>query len=171
MAKVILLSGGASSGKSTYALRRASTYNHKAFIATAEACDDEMRARITRHQMERGDEYRTFEEPIHLGCVLSEASQPGGVVIVDCLTVWLGNLLHYFGSDMMTAPPFQKFLDALSVASSDVIVVTNEVGCGIIPADAATRSYRETAGRLNQLVAGIAEEVVFMVCGIPWRVK
>lgn len=171
MASVILLTGGASSGKSTYALHRASAYKHKAFIATAEAFDDEMRTRIQRHQAERGDQYHTFEEPVHLGRVLSEASKPEGVVIVDCLTVWLGNLFHYYGNDMMAVPPFQDFLNALSDPPCDVIAVSNEVGCGIIPADAATRRYREAAGRLNQRVAAVAEEVIFMVSGIPWRVK
>ena len=163
---ILLVTGGSRSGKSRFALDRALRYPRRVFIATAEAFDDEMRARIERHRAERGDTFRTLEEPRCLADALLSV-RDADVILVDCLTVWLGNLMHYGGAD----EEIPLFLDALRRVSADVILVTNEVGMGIIPHDAMTREYRDRAGFLNQDVAARADEVVFTVSGIPMTIK
>lgn len=163
---ILLVTGGSRSGKSRVALERALLYDRRVFIATAEAFDEEMRARIERHRAERGETFRTVEEPRCLAEALL-AVQDADVILVDCLTVWLGNLMHYGGVE----EEIPRFLDALRKVTTDVIIVTNEVGMGIIPHEAMTREYRDRAGFLNQDVAALADEVVLTVSGIPMTIK
>lgn len=171
MSKVTLLTGGGRSGKSAQALRLAEPFARKAFIATAEAFDDEMRARIARHKEERAEKFLTIEEPLDLAGAIRGLAGRADVVIVDCLTVWLGNLMHHRGAERSEYTEIDDLIDALSAPPCDVILVTNEVGMGIIPIDAMTRRYRDLAGIINQRAAACANTVVLMVSGIPLTVK
>ncbi len=170
--KVLLVTGGGRSGKSRYALARASAYGRKGFVATAEAFDDEMRLRIAKHQAERGDTFRTVESPVALAEGIRSLAGQVDVVVVDCLTVWLGNLMHK-QAPMIDGihDALAHLLDLLADPPLDVILVTNEVGLGIIPGDAMTREYRDLAGIMNQRVAAVAAEVVLVVCGLPLVLK
>lgn len=163
---IILIGGGARSGKSRYALEKArAKAGTRAFVATAQPSDDEMTARIQHHREERGAEFTTIEEPIELARVIAEAEFD--VLVIDCLTLWLSNI-------MFSGKPCD--IDALETAAQSargtVIFVTNEVGSGIVPTDnALSREFRDQAGILNQRIAAIAQEVYWMVFGIPQRIK
>ena len=165
---VILIGGGARSGKSRYALEKArSLPGTRAFVATAEPSDEEMASRIRNHRVERSNEFSTIEEPINLPVAIVEAKFD--VLLVDCLTLWLSNI-------MFANRDFEQEANALirssQAAPGTVIFVTNEVGSGVVPTDhALSREFRDRAGILNQRVAAIAEEVYWMVFGIPLRVK
>lgn len=162
---MILILGGVKSGKSSFALRKALAFpKPRAFVATAEPIDEEMRRRIERHRLERGDEFETFEEPVELPDLLGKLSGYS-VVVVDCLTVWLGNLFHY-GLDV------HRYCDRLlSSLRGNEVLVSNEVGLGVIGADEITRLYVEQLGRLNSKVAGMADEVYMMIAGVSLRLK
>lgn len=165
---MMLVGGGARSGKSRYALEKAlAIEGRRAFVATAEALDDEMAARIRRHQAERGDRFTTVEEPLELARTIADAKFDA--MVVDCLTLWLSNL-------MFAGRNCNREIDALAAAAQSaratVIFVTNEVGSGIVPADnALSREFRDRAGVLNQRIAAIAQEVYYMVFGQPLRIK
>ena len=167
---VYLITGGARSGKSTFAedlaCRLCPDSSRRCYIATAEAFDDEMRKRIRLHRQRREGKFYTVEVPLELGKAISENSCRADVILVDCLTVWTGNLLHYGKLEEK-----ERLLDALSKASCDVILVTNETGMGIVPDNALSREFRDQAGFINQAVAGAADTVVLMVCGLPMFVK
>ncbi|MBI5095848.1 MAG: bifunctional adenosylcobinamide kinase/adenosylcobinamide-phosphate guanylyltransferase [Candidatus Hydrogenedentes bacterium] len=171
MSTVTLLTGGGRSGKSTHALRLAEPYARKAFIATAEACDDEMHDRIARHRDERDPRFVTIEEPVDLAGAIRGLNGRADVAIVDCLTVWLANVMHYRGYDQSGYAEIDDFIAALASPPCDLIVVTNEVGMGIIPMDPMTRRYRDFAGTVNQRVAASADTVILMVSGIPVTIK
>jgi len=162
---VILILGGVKSGKSSFALRKALGHpKPRAFVATAEPIDDEMRLRIERHKAERGDQFETFEEPVELPRLL-ERLEGYSVVVVDCLTVWLGNLFHY-GLDV------RDYCDRLlSSLRGNEVIVSNEVGLGVIGADRTTRLYVEQLGKLNSEIAGMADEVYMMIAGMSLRLK
>jgi adenosylcobinamide kinase/adenosylcobinamide-phosphate guanylyltransferase len=162
---LILVLGGARSGKSRFALERSAALPApRLFVATAEAGDDEMAERIARHRRERGEEWRTREEPLRIAPVVGEAD--GGVVLVDCLTIWLANVLEA-GLDPETE--VTALVDALAARRAAVVAVSNEVGLGIVPANALARAFRDAAGRMNQRVAAIADEVWFLVAGRALR--
>lgn len=162
---MILITGGEKSGKSTYALRIAlERGTHRAFVATGEPFDDEMQTRIKRHREERGSLFETIEEPVEVPTVLRRCASYD-VVLVDCMTTWLGNLMHYERD--LTAMK-DELLDSLS---GNEVFVTNEVGMGIIPLGTSTRLYVEELGRLNAALAQRAEQVVFMVAGLPLVLK
>ena len=171
MKRIILVTGGSRSGKSKHALELAASYNNKAFIATAEATDDEMRARIERHRRERDPSFHTLEEPVDPVVALKALPEETEVALLDCITVWLGNLFYREKIIDGTCPEIDAFLDILEAPPCHLILVTNEVGMGVIPADGATRLFRDTAGSINQILAERAHEVIFSVSGIPLRVK
>jgi adenosylcobinamide kinase/adenosylcobinamide-phosphate guanylyltransferase len=171
MKRITLVTGGSRSGKSKHALQLAASYNNKAFIATAEASDDEMRDRIERHRRERDSSYVTVEEPVNLEMALKSLPVETEVAVLDCITVWLGNLFYRQKITDGTCPEIDAFLDSLEAPPCHLILVTNEVGMGVIPADADTRLFRDTAGSINQLLAKLAHEVILSVSGIPIRVK
>lgn len=171
MEKIVLVTGGARSGKSSYALQCTSRYLRKGFIATASAADDEMKQRIAKHQQERGSEFITVEETRHLAQALDSLQQRVEVVVIDCLTVWLGNLFYYHDEPQQHFPEIEAFLDALKRPVCDIFIVTNEVGAGIVPENSLARCFRDQAGLLNQQVAHIADKVIFMVSGYPIFVK
>ncbi len=169
--KVILITGGGRSGKSSYALEIAESYARKAFIATAEAFDDEMAERISRHQKERSNDFTTIEEAIHLADMLANVPADKQVVVIDCITVWLGNLMHHLGIDETNSPPVDRFLKVLASPPCDIVIVSNEVGMGLIPENAMSRVYRDLAGSVNQKIAALANEVFLVVSGIPLKIK
>lgn len=162
---MILITGGEKSGKSTYALRAALERGpRRAFVATAEPFDDEMRARIKQHREKRGSLFETIEEPVDVPTVLRRCASYD-VVLVDCITTWLGNLMHY-QRDLAAMKD-----ELLASVSGNEVFVTNEVGMGIIPMDASIRLYVEELGRLNAALAQRAERVIFMVAGLPLVLK
>jgi len=168
--RITLVIGGAKSGKSLYALNRASAYpGAKAYVATAQAFDAEMEERIKKHKMERGDGWHTFEEPLGIAATLKEITETHDVIVIDCLTLWLSNLLL---GDADREKEIKSFLSSLVVRhSSQVFIVSNEVGQGIVPDNALSRQFRDLAGHLNQKVAHIADEVYLITAGIPMRIK
>jgi len=168
---VTLVTGGSRSGKSACALSLAEAHAPRAFIATAEALDEEMSARIARHRQERGGRFITVEEPLDLAGALRSLPSGTQVALVDCLTVWLGNLLHKYGASDEYYAEIRDFLDLIEDPPAHVILVANEVGWGIVPSDAVTRSFRDMAGWLNQDVARRAGTVILTVCGIPLTLK
>jgi adenosylcobinamide kinase/adenosylcobinamide-phosphate guanylyltransferase len=164
---IILIGGGSRSGKSRQALQLARSCGRRlGFIATAQALDDEMRERIRSHQQERGPDFTTIEEPLSLASAIKRHCSDFDAIVVDCLTLWLSNIAS---SDV--DPQTAKLLEASLASPAQVILVTNEVGCGIVPENAVARRFRDDAGRLNQRVAEAAAEVYWMVFGCAMRVK
>jgi adenosylcobinamide kinase/adenosylcobinamide-phosphate guanylyltransferase len=165
---VILVGGGARSGKSRYALEKALTIEgSRAFVATAEALDDEMSARIAHHKAERGEQFTTIEAPVELAAAIADSSFDA--MVVDCLTLWLSNLMF---ANKSCDREIEKLIAAAEASRATVIFVTNEVGSGMVPTDnALSREFRDRAGILNQRVASISQEVYFMVFGQPLRIK
>ena len=166
---VTLVLGGARSGKSRFAESLAPEGGvRRVYVATAEPVDDEMASRIAIHRVRRGPAWRTIEAPIGLAQAIVQESTPRTWLLVDCLTVWLGNLMHH-GLDVDAARA--ALLESLAVAPGPVVLVANEVGLGIVPDNAMARAFRDHAGRLNQAVAGVAETVWFVAAGIPMALK
>ncbi len=167
MSKITLVTGGARSGKSALAERLTKRSGERFFyIATAEAHDNEMRARIDAHKARRGEEWTTVSAPIDLSDALySSDTAPR---LVDCLTLWLSNVML---ADEDVASATRALLTALGAQSNPVVLVTNEVGAGIVPENALARRYRDAAGWLNQEVAALAHEVFLSVAGCPLRIK
>ena len=172
MATVRFILGGARSGKSTYALTRAREYGERvAFIATAEAHDEEMRLRIDRHIKERPGSWQTFEEPLYPADCARKIGDGFDVLIVDCLTLLVSNMMGEGLTDEQALTHVQELLQALAECPVPSIVVSNEVGLGIVPDNALARRFRDLAGRINQMAAARADEVVFMVSGLPMILK
>lgn len=167
------MTGGARSGKSGLALELARERNgRRVFVATATACDEEMVARIENHRVERGTEFETVEEPLDLATTVANLSSSTGVAVVDCLTVWLGNLYHHFADDHQRIQhEIDRFVDALAAAPCEMVLVTNELGWGVVPPNKLARLFRDTAGRLNRRVADIAGTVILVVCGQAIAIK
>jgi adenosylcobinamide kinase/adenosylcobinamide-phosphate guanylyltransferase len=162
----ILVGGGSRSGKSRFALELARARGKRlGFIATAQAFDDEMRGRIDAHKRERGPDFETMEEPVDLVAAL-EMSRGFDVMVIDCLTLWISNLMM---SDR--AVPIEALMDAVCRDGLLAILVTNEVGCGIVPENELARRFRDAAGHVNQVAASRAQEVYWMAFGIPLRLK
>lgn len=177
-----LVIGGARSGKSAYAEQLAAQSGRKVvYIATAESRDSEMAARIALHRERRDAGWSTVEEPLALGDAIARSSTPGSIVLVDCLTVWLSNLLFSECKEYPDVgridPPAAfaeqraRFLQSLEQARGDVILVSNEVGLGIVPQGAVSRWFVDAAGRLNQAVAARCECAVFIAAGLPLVLK
>lgn len=173
MANLILITGGARSGKSSFALELAGRkYSRRVFIATAVAFDEEMKKRILQHQKERQALFHTIEEPVHLERAVAALPSDTGVVVVDCLTVWIGNLYHHLHEDeAMVRARIEGFLKALGQVSCGLILVTNEVGWGIVPENPMARAYRDILGFLNSRIAEKADHVYLLCCGIPLMLK
>jgi adenosylcobinamide kinase/adenosylcobinamide-phosphate guanylyltransferase len=167
--KVILVGGGARSGKSRFALEYARKLGQRRlFVATAEAFDGEMRQRIAHHRDERGTDFATAEEPLHLARVLGEA-QDIDVIVVDCLTLWLSNLLMKESSVEHIAGQVAEVVAVLRTRQRHVVLVSNEVGLGIVPESALGRVFRDVAGRTHQQLAAEADEVYFAAMGLVLR--
>jgi adenosylcobinamide kinase / adenosylcobinamide-phosphate guanylyltransferase len=171
MKHISLITGGARSGKSDYALSLAKKYQKKAFIATAQPFDDEMKARIVRHKINRDASFFLIEEPVELAKAFQLLPPETEMAIIDCITVWIGNCLYLQENDKKTELKLKDFVDRLKNPPCDLIIVTNEVGMGIVPDNALSRSYRDIIGRVNRQIADVAQQVILMVSGIPVVVK
>lgn len=170
---ITLIIGGTRSGKSSFALTRASGEpgKAKAYVATAQALDAEMTERIERHKTERSADWVTFEEPLGLAALLTEICSHFDQILVDCLTIWLSN-------KMLNEPEMvDGAIDGLTKAlletqrKTHCYIVTNEVGMGIVPDNALARRFRDLAGLLNQKIAEIADEVWLVTAGLPLKIK
>lgn len=167
--RTALVLGGARSGKSAFSERLAeATGLERHYIATGRAYDDEMRERILRHQDDRGPSWVTHEEPIELIHTLRVIDRPGRVVLVDCLTLWVTNLMMEGGD---VASRSAELAEQLSSFEATIILVSNEVGLGIVPENRMAREFRDHTGRLHQQVAAAADEVFFVAAGLPLRMK
>jgi adenosylcobinamide kinase/adenosylcobinamide-phosphate guanylyltransferase len=179
--RIVLVLGGARSGKTSWALKEAerrllqardeafacSAGQHALYVATAQALDAEMQERIQRHKEERGEPWHTLEAPIHLTDALkSSGAYP--VVLVDCLTMWVSNLM---ACEIPLEQAFSELCTVLRQMSNQTILVSNEVGLGIVPDNPLARRFRDAAGRLHQEIAAIAHEVFFVAAGIAMRMK
>lgn len=163
-----LVIGGARSGKSAYAERLLfATARPRRYIATAEAWDDEMRARIAQHQQDRGTDWTTVEAPLDLPAALA-AARPDEVVLIDCATLWLTN--HLLAEHDLPAQT-DALLAALATSAAPIVIVTNETGWGIVPDNALARRFRDAQGRLNQRLADQATLVVTVIAGLPLALK
>ena len=170
-----LVLGGIRAGKSRYAQRLAERGKRVLFVATAEAGDDEMKARICAHRESRPAGWATLEEPVDLAGALKPALDRYDTILLDCLTLWVSNLL-LSGPDIETTrnsilTETERLLDMYRGADASWIVVSNEVGLGVIPPTELGRAYADELGRVNQLVASEANEVYFMAAGLPLRLK
>ncbi|HEY3167826.1 MAG TPA: bifunctional adenosylcobinamide kinase/adenosylcobinamide-phosphate guanylyltransferase, partial [Candidatus Binatia bacterium] len=169
--QIILVTGGARSGKSTYAERRAGELGRRhLYVATAEAKDAEMALRIAEHQKRRGSEWVTIEEPIELADVLLARRNQIDCAVVDCLTLWLSNLLIRSDKNYVEEK-VETLINVLPHLDFHVVLVTNEVGWGIVPDNPLARQFRDLAGWVNQRMAAIATEVILTVTGIPLVAK
>ncbi len=170
MAEVVFITGGARSGKSSLALRLASAREgRRAFVATMQPLDEESAERVRRHRLERGDEWKTYEEPLRVPELLRELAGQYDVVILDCLTLWLSNL-------MLAGKDAGKAADALCEVVEDnstaaLYIVSNEVGMGIVPENELARRFRDAAGHLNQKMAARADRAFICVSGLPVTLK
>lgn len=170
-ARILLVGGGARSGKSAFARARAQAMGgRRVFVATAQAFDPEMERRIAAHVLERGAEFRTLEAPLDLPEALI-ALRDVDVVLVDCLTLWLSNLLLREDSETRVLDQVDQLAAVLERRAFHAIVVTNEVGMGLVPETPLGRLFRDVSGRAHQRLAGIADEVYFAVLGSVLRIR
>ncbi len=164
-----LVLGGARSGKSRFAENLiGGTELPAVYLATAEPRDDEMRARIALHRARRGESWTTIEEPVEVVNRLLAIAEESRPILIDCLTLWLSNLL---GAERDIGFETERLVSALPQIKAPVVAVANEVGLGIVPDNRLARSFRDHAGRLNQRVAALADRVVFMAAGLPLALK
>lgn len=163
--QLVLVGGGARSGKTAYAEELArSLPGPRAYVATAEPFDDELRARIDRHRADRGDAFDTVEAPLDLATPLRTLPHP--IVVVDCLTVWLGNLLHHDHEDLAIERAIDELADTARARIGTTVLVINEVGLGIVPDSALVRRFRDHSGRAQRRFAERADRVVFCLMGV-----
>lgn len=172
MKSIALILGGARSGKSRYAQQLAAEFKKVTFIATARPDDVEMRRKIATHRAERPPSWRTIEAPLELPDVLRKEGKRSDVLLIDCLTVYVANILgSKDSSEQRFRGHLQEICEVLQNSKASVIVVSNEVGSGIVPAYRSGRIYRDLLGQFNQGVARIADRVIFMVAGLPLTIK
>lgn len=168
LAPITFVLGGARSGKSAFAETLANTADQPVYLATASADDNEMTERIRQHRVRRGPHWQTIEEPLDLTGTIAQHSAPANCILIDCLTLWLANLMQ---ADRDIARASDCLLSGLRKAPGAVILVSNEVGLGIVPDNRLARDFRDHAGRLHQSVAGIAQRAYFIVAGLPITLK
>jgi adenosylcobinamide kinase / adenosylcobinamide-phosphate guanylyltransferase len=169
--EIILITGGARSGKSSYAEERARELGkRRLYIATAEANDEEMRRRIQQHKRRRGNDWVTIEEPLQVAETLLAQRTQTDCALVDCLTLWLSNLLLRYNVQY-AHEKVKQFVQTTRQLDFHLILVTNEVGWGIVPDHPLARQFRDLSGWANQLIAAAANDVVLIVAGIPMIVK
>ena len=169
--ELMLVLGGARSGKSGFAVRYIEDHYHSyLYLASAEIGDPEMAERVKHHRQERGPQWGLVEEPLEIAQALGNRCDGVEAVLVDCLTLWLSNVLLQKGEEAV--PNYrQELIGALKTRNRAIVLVSNEVGLGIVPETHLGREFRDLAGRLNQEVAALADKVVFTVAGLPMVVK
>lgn len=166
-----LVLGGARSGKSRHAeslLAGAAGARPRIYIATAEALDAEMRDRIRKHRERRGPAWETVEAPLRLPEAIAEAASGGAAVLADCLTLWVSNLMH---SGRNVGAETENLIAVLEMVTTPVVLVSNEVGLGIVPENKLARAFRDHGGEVNQRVAAASDRVVFVAAGLPLILK
>jgi adenosylcobinamide kinase/adenosylcobinamide-phosphate guanylyltransferase len=169
--RLIFVLGGARSGKSRFALRMGRRTSPRAFVATGEPFDREMADRIRRHKRSRGNGWTTVEIPAKVSDWLAEEGAHYSSIVLDCLTLWLNNLLRDRVRPAQVPTYVRKLLRATRFCSGQVVLVSNELGLGLVPGNVSSRQFRDAAGRMNQLIAAEADEVYFLVSGLPLRLK
>ncbi len=183
--RITFVIGGARSGKSSYVLNEASKLEgSRAYIATGEALDDEMHDRISKHKEDRGPEWNTYEEPVGIAKVLSDIIDEHSIIVIDCLTLWLSNVLlrtkNKEQRTKTTEESMREFIELLKSYKnpspvtrhpSRLFIVSNELGMGIVPENAMAREFRDLTGFLNQKIAAIADELYMVTAGIPVKIK
>ena len=173
MKEIVLVTGGCRSGKSSYALEWAESKadSGRYFLATCQPYDDEMVERVARHQQDRNESWQTVECPLDLSGALQELAGQAQVVLIDCLTLWVTNLLGQVKTQEDIEAQVARLQEALSQTECSVVLVTNEVGCGIVPENSLARLFRDFVGLVNQRLADSADQVVWMVSGLPVIIK
>jgi adenosylcobinamide kinase/adenosylcobinamide-phosphate guanylyltransferase len=177
MSQIIFITGGARSGKSSFAEQTAHKFGTPlCYLATAQSLDDEMGRRIGKHQQRRGDAWHTVEEPLLPAQALTENDGAFNVILIDCLTLWLSNLLmlhEYLGAkaEERILEDVLHLAETLRSMKTPVIVVSNEVGMGIVPENRLARMFRDLAGQANQIIAAAADEAWLVTSGIPLKLK
>ena len=167
--RAVLVIGGARSGKSRYALALAeATAPERLYLATAEAGDAEMAERIARHRRERGQGWRTREAPLELAAALRSEAREGRVVLVDCVTMWLSNVLL---ADLDPAEKIADLIETIAALGGPAVFVSNEVGAGVVPATELGRAFRDWQGRANQELASGCDAVAWVAAGLPVLLK
>jgi len=169
--KLILVLGGAASGKSQAALDLAGQRGPRAFVATGQALDREMKVRIERHQATRSSDWETAEVPVEIEKWVTGNCKNYQSIVIDCLTLWLSNMKGRRLGDLAISDATVDLLLAIRRTKARVVVVSNELGLGLVPATKAVRAFRDLAGRVNQQVAAEADEVYLVVSGLPLRLK
>ena len=169
--RLILVLGGAASGKSQAALDLAGEAGPRAFVATGQALDREMKARIERHQATRSSDWETAEVPADLAKWFSDNGKSYQTIVLDCLTLWLSNLQGRRLRDVAVSEATADLLHAIRATRARVVIVSNELGLGLVPATKAVRAFRDLAGRVNQQVAAEADEVYLTISGLLLRLK
>jgi adenosylcobinamide kinase/adenosylcobinamide-phosphate guanylyltransferase len=172
MKELLFVTGGCRSGKSRFALDYANTwFKNKVFLATSQALDEEMERRIEQHRKARGSDWTTIEEPTNLAEALSALDTTYDVVLIDCLTIWISNLLMDGKTEEQIIFLTEQLVEVMKGMDQSIIVVSNEVGSGIVPENKIARVYRDIAGMVNQKVAACSDTVVLTVAGIPQAIK
>jgi adenosylcobinamide kinase/adenosylcobinamide-phosphate guanylyltransferase len=173
VAHVTLILGGCRSGKSGYALKTANAAPaaQRIFIATSVPFDEEMQARVQRHRAERGPQWLTVEAPLHLPEAIAEHADADRVILADCLTLWVSNLLLELHDPAQVETRIRRLVEVLQSGAGSLLLVTNEVGCGVVPENKLARQFRDLAGSAHQAVAAVAERVVWVAAGIPLTLK
>lgn len=170
--RFVLILGGARSGKSSFAMELAEKKKGQRFyLATAAALDDEMKERIEKHKKERPPSWKTVEEPEHIPKALKELRTECSVVVLDCITLWLSNLLHSGYDEEKIWEKIKEFQGVVRENDYMLLAVSNEVGLGIVPDNPLARRFRDLAGRVNQKLTEAADEVYFLMSGIPQKIK
>ena len=173
MSKVILVTGGARSGKSRFAEKLAESYAAtRGYLATGQAGDAEMAERIARHRGRRGADWETVEEPLELSQAIARIDGLYSVLLVDCITLWLSNLLfHGEGGAAGALRRVETFTESFRTLVTPLVIVSNEVGMGIVPEHPLARSFRDLAGEANERIAARADEVYVTISGLPLKLK
>ena len=169
---MILITGGCRSGKSRFALDYANQhFSKKLYLATCEALDEEMAHRIAHHKKMRSPEWQTIEEPVEVVDKIRRYGAETDVILLDCVTLWLSNLLMRRKDDSEVMKEISALIDRIQEKRTSLILVSNEVGLGIVPADPLSRRFRDLSGMANQRIAEAADTAIFMVSGIPTFLK
>jgi adenosylcobinamide kinase / adenosylcobinamide-phosphate guanylyltransferase len=170
--KITFITGGARSGKSAFAEKVAASIDGKrAYLATAQALDAEMVSRIEHHRKRRGNAWDTFEEPLAVGELLNKLSGRYNVILLDCLTLWLSNVMAHTDGDDEVFRQAGLLVEAVKNVKGTCIIVSNEVGLGIVPDNPLARRFRDLAGFVNQQMAQASDEAYLLTSGIPMKIK
>jgi adenosylcobinamide kinase/adenosylcobinamide-phosphate guanylyltransferase len=169
--KLILVLGGAASGKSDIALRLSGGKTPKAFVATGQGLDAEMSTRIARHQATRSSDWATFEIPVDMAQWFGDHANGYSTIVIDCVTLWLSNLQEQGKNDSAIKDKVSELLKVMRSSPATIVLVSNELGMGLVPVGESVRKFRDLAGWVNQQIAAAADEVHLVVSGIALRMK